>query len=72
VPQLPPEQEPQEQEDVPATGAVVPPSLIVKLANTDMIRPAGFLQVGQSAGEVDWLKGRISSNLLSQVWHEYS
>jgi hypothetical protein len=53
VPQLPPPQEPQEQEEVPATGAATPLSLFVKQAKVDKIRSAPDLQVGQVAEEVD-------------------
>jgi len=55
------------QDEVPATGAADPPSLTVKQANVDNNFLAGFLQVGQSAGESDWLNGRISSNFVSQL-----
>jgi hypothetical protein len=54
-------------EDVPPTGVAEPPSLTVKQAKVDNIRSAVFLQVGQVAGEVDWLNGRINSNLVSQL-----
>ncbi len=70
--QLDPLHEPQEHDDVPATGVAVPPSLIVKLANVDISFLAGFLQVGQAAGESDWLKGRIISNFESQLRQAYS
>jgi hypothetical protein len=67
VPQLPPLQEPQEQEEVPATGEAEPPSLTVKQANVDSTRSALFLQFGHVAAAVDWLNGRINSNLFSQL-----
>jgi hypothetical protein len=54
-------------EEVPPTGEVEPPLLTVKQAKVDKIRSALFLQVGQVAGEVDWLNGRINSNLVSQL-----
>jgi len=72
VEQLPPPQEPHEQDDVPAIGVAEPPSLTVKEAKTERMRSALLLHVGQVAGDVDWLNGRISSNLVSQLWHEYS
>jgi len=45
---------------------------MVKQANVDINFLAGFLQVGQSAGESDWLNGRIISNLESQLRQAYS
>jgi hypothetical protein len=72
VPQLPPLQEPQEQEEVPATGEAEPPSLTVKQAKVDSTRSALFLQLGQVAADFDWLNGRINSNLFSQLWQLYS
>ena len=72
MPQLPPLQEPQEQEEVPATGDAEPPSLTLKQAKVDNTRSALFLQFGQVAGDVDWLNGRINSNLFSQLWQLYS
>jgi hypothetical protein len=67
VPQLPLLQEPHEQEEVPATGEDEPPSLVVKQAKVDRIRSASLLHAGQTAGDFDWLNGRINSNLLSQL-----
>ncbi len=57
---------------MPVMGVEVPPSLIVKLANVDISFLAGFLHVGQAAGESDWLKGRIISNFESQLRQAYS
>ncbi len=70
--QLPPLHEPQEHDEVPAIGVVEPPLLTVKEAKVDRIRWALFLQVGQVAAEVDWLNGRINSNLVSQLRQLYS
>jgi hypothetical protein len=67
VPQLPPLQEPHEQEEVPATGEAEPPSFVVKQAKVDSTRSASLLHVGQTAGDFDWLNGRINSNLFSQL-----
>ena len=56
----------------PAIGAVEPNSLPERQTKLDKARLALCLQTGQSAGAPDWLKGRISSNLLWQYGQTYS
>jgi hypothetical protein len=62
----------QDEQASPPTGAITPLSSVVKQANLDNTRSASFWQVGQEAGSVAQLTGRIFSNLLSQSVQMYS
>jgi hypothetical protein len=62
----------QPSQELPARDIGIPLSSVVKQANRESTRSAGFLQLGQEAASEDWLTGRMSSNLWSQSVQTYS
>ncbi len=60
------EEEPQELQPPPPMGVLTPESLLENEVHLETARLAGFLQVGQEAGSLDLLKGRISSKFVPQ------
>jgi hypothetical protein len=69
--QLPPPQ-PAQPPPPPAIGAETPDSLPERQQKLDKARLALCLQVGQSAGSLHLLMGRINSNLVLQSGQIYS
>ncbi len=56
----------------PAIGTVVPNSLLERQTNLDKALLEGCLHIGQSAGSLDLLIGRINSNFVWQSGQTYS
>jgi hypothetical protein len=70
--QLPPAQPAHPPPPPPAIGTAVPNELTERQAKRDKALFALCLHIGQSAGSLDWLIGRISSNLVLQSGQIYS
>ena len=70
--QLPELQLEQEWPPAPGTDWGTLPSEVLKAAKTDIFRRAGLWHLGQSAARLDWLNGRICSNLESHSEQTYS
>ena len=63
---------PQLEQEFPPIMEGSPLSSVEKQAKEDNIRSALFSHLGQVAASLDWLNGRISSNLISQSGQVYS
>jgi hypothetical protein len=69
-----PELQPEQELLPPAPGTLcgTPLTEVLKAANVDIFRRAGLWHLGHSADWLDWLIGRICSNLVSQSAQIYS
>jgi hypothetical protein len=72
VEQSPEEQDEQEPPPAPGTAWGTPLTEVLMAEKRDILRRAGFLHLGHSAGWSDWLNGRSCSNLWLHSGQTYS